>query len=146
MSDPSTWSFSLVDPKRYSYSEAERPRAIQQDPNLAKLSEFGNVYLGKPLLPSLRINRQRFKPPAYLYRAYSQETFLSGKTDKAFQRARQLAPELVDYYTDIDTPNRPSNLNRLVIDEVITPGRLWNRFLDNFMERKGSVPAVQGVV
>jgi hypothetical protein len=48
-----------------------------------------------------------------------------------------LAPELVDYYTNIDTPNRPSNLNRLVIDEVITPGRLWNRFLDNFIGKEG---------
>jgi tetratricopeptide (TPR) repeat protein len=68
-----------------------------------------------------------------LYRAYSQETFLSGKTDKIFQRARQLDPHLVDYYSEIDSPQ----INRLAIDEVLTTQKLWRRFLAYFIEREG---------
>jgi tetratricopeptide (TPR) repeat protein len=148
-SDPEVlFSLGLIQKRQGSYSEAEEfyRRAIQQDPKFSEaFSNLGNVYLGKKQTSSAIASYQQAtdlnpNQGAYyynLYRAYSQETFLSGKTDKAFQRARQLAPELVDYYTNIDTPNRPSNLNRLVIDEVITPGRLWNRFLDNFIGKEG---------
>ena len=148
-SDPEVlFSLGLIQKRQGSYSEAEEfyRRAIQQDPKFSEaFSNLGNVYLGKKQTSSAIASYQQAtdlnpNQGAYyynLYRAYSQETFLSGKTDKAFQRARQLAPELVDYYTNIDMPNRPANLNRLVIDEVITPGRLWNRFLDNFIGKEG---------
>jgi tetratricopeptide (TPR) repeat protein len=142
------FSLGLIQKRQGSYSEAEEfyRRAIQHDPKFSEaFSNLGNVYLGKKQTSSAIASYQQAtdlnpNQGAYyynLYRAYSQETFLSGKTDKAFQRARQLAPELVDYYTNIDTPNRPLSLNRLVIDEVITPGRLWNRFLDHFIGKEG---------
>jgi len=43
----------------------------------------------------------------------------------------------VDYYMNIDMPNRPTNLNRLVIDQVLTPQRLWKRFMDQFIGKEG---------
>ncbi|HMK50951.1 MAG TPA: tetratricopeptide repeat protein [Thermodesulfobacteriota bacterium] len=142
------FSLGLVQKRQGSYSEAEEfyRKAIQLDPKFSEaFSNLGNVYLAKRQTSSAIASYEQAadlnpNQGAYyynLYRAYSQETFLSGRTDKAFQRARQLAPELVDYYTSIDTPNRPPNLNRLVIDEVLTPRRLWNRFLDNFIGKEG---------
>jgi hypothetical protein len=68
-----------------------------------------------------------------LYRAYSQETFLTGKTSNAFEKARQLDPKLIDYYSAIDSPN----INRMVIDEVLTTPRLWGRFLNQLIGREG---------
>jgi tetratricopeptide (TPR) repeat protein len=68
-----------------------------------------------------------------LYRAYSQETFLSGKMSRAFEKARQLDPRLVDYYTSIDSPN----INRLVIDEVLTASKFWVRLLNQFVGKEG---------
>ena len=77
------------------------------------------------------------KEPHYnLYRAYSQETFLSGKVDEAFKRARQLDPKLVEYYTSIDSP---PNMNRLVVDVVLCPQMLWERFLNQFIGREGAL-------
>ena len=142
------FSLGLVQKRQGSYSEAEEfyRKAIQLDPKFSEaFSNLGNVYLAKRQTSSAIASYEQAadlnpNQGAYyynLYRAYSQETFLSGRTDKAFQKARQLAPELVDYYTSIDTPNRPPNLNRLVIDEVLTPRRLWNRFLDNFIGKEG---------
>jgi tetratricopeptide (TPR) repeat protein len=142
------FSLGLVKKRQGSYSEAEEfyRKAVELDPRFSEaFSNLGNVYLAKKQTSSAVASYQQAadlnpNQGAYyynLYRAYSQETFLSGKTDKAFQRARQLDPELVDYYTSIDTPNRPPNLNRLVIDELITPRRLWNRFLDNFVGKEG---------
>ena len=142
------FSLGLVQKRQGFYSEAEEfyRKAIQQDPKFSEaFSNLGNVYLAKKQTSFAIASYQQAadlnpNQGAYyynLYRAYSQETFLSGKTDKVFQRARQLDPELVDYYTNIDTPNRPPNLNRLVIDEVITTRKLWNRFLDNFIGKEG---------
>ena len=142
------FSLGLVKKRQGSYSEAEEfyRKAIELNPKFSEaFSNLGNVYLAKKQTSSAVASYQQAadlnpNQGAYyynLYRAYSQETFLSGKTDKAFQRARQLDPELVDYYTSIDTPNRPPNLNRLVIDEVLTPRRLWNRFLEHFIGKEG---------
>jgi tetratricopeptide (TPR) repeat protein len=142
------FSLGLVQKRQGLYSEAEEfyRRAIQQDSKFSEaFSNLGNVYLAKKQTSFAIASYQQAtdlnpNQGAYyynLYRAYSQETFLSGKMDKAFQRARQLDPELVDYYTNIDTPNRPPNLNRLVIDEVLTPRKLWKRFLDHFVGKEG---------
>jgi hypothetical protein len=68
-----------------------------------------------------------------LYRATSQKTFISKKSDQAFQRARQLDSKLIDYYTSIDS----SNMNRVVIDEVLSTSRLWQRILSQFIGREG---------
>jgi tetratricopeptide (TPR) repeat protein len=142
------FSLGLAEKRQGHYPAAEEffLRAIQQDSRFSEaFSNLGNVYLAQKQT-SLAISSYQkatdlnpYQGAYYynLYRAYSQETFLSAKTDKAFQRARQLAPNLVDYYTNIDIPNRPPNFNRLVIDEVLTPPRLWMRFLDQFIGKEG---------
>jgi len=142
------FSLGLAEKRQGHYPEAEEfyRKAIQQDPKLSEaFSNLGNVYLAQKQT-SLAIAAYQqasdLNPDrgAYYYnlsRAYSQETFLSGKIDKAFQRARQLDPDLVDYYMNIDMPNRPTNLNRLVIDEILTPQRFWKRFMDQFIGKEG---------
>jgi len=142
------FTLGLAKKRQGQYLEAEEyyRKAVQQDSGFSEaFSNLGNVYLGRKQT-SLAITSYQQATDIHpdrgayyynLYRAYSQETFLSGKIDKVFQRARQLDPTLVDYYTTIDTPNRPSNLNRLVIDEVLTPQRLWKRFSEQFIGREG---------
>jgi tetratricopeptide (TPR) repeat protein len=131
---------------RYPVAEEFYRRATQQDSTFSEaFSNLGNVYLAQKQTSlaissyqkATDLNPNRGAYYYNLYRAYSQETFLSSKIDRAFQRARQLDPNLVDYYTNIDIPNRPPNFNRLVIDEVLTPQRLWNRFLDQFIGKEG---------
>jgi len=131
---------------RYPVAEEFYRRATQQDSQFSEaFSNLGNVYLAQKQTSlaissyqkATDLNPNRGAYYYNLYRAYSQETFLSSKIDRAFQRARQLDPNLVDYYTNIDIPNRPPNFNRLVIDEVLTPQRLWNRFLDQFIGKEG---------
>jgi tetratricopeptide (TPR) repeat protein len=142
------FSLGLAEKRQGHYPEAEEfyRKAIQHDPKFSEaFSNLGNVYLAQKQTPLAIASYQQasdLSPDrgAYhynLYRAYSQETFLSGKIDKAFQRARQLDPNLVDYYTHIDTPNRPPNLNRLVIDEVLIPQRLWRRFTEQLIGKEG---------
>jgi tetratricopeptide (TPR) repeat protein len=142
------FSLGLAEKRQGHYPAAEEffLRAIQRDSQFSEaFSNLGNVYLAQKQTSLAIASYQKatdlnpYKGAYYynLYRAYSQETFLSGKTDKAFQRARQLAPDLVDYYTSIDIANRPPNFNRLVIDEVLTPQRLWKRFLDQFIGMGG---------
>jgi len=142
------FSLGLAEKRRGRYLEAQEyyRRAVEQDSRFSEaFSNLGNVYLARKQTSSAIASYQQAidihpNRGAYyynLYRAYVQETFLSGKTDKAFQKARQLDPKLVDYYTSLDTPNRPSNPNRLVIDEVLTPQRLWNRFLGQFIGKEG---------
>jgi tetratricopeptide (TPR) repeat protein len=142
------FSLGLAEKRQGHYPEAQECylKAIQQDPKFSEaFSNLGNVYLAqKQTSQAIAAYQQAsdLNPDrgAYYYnlsRAYSQETFLSGKIDKAFQRARQLDPDLVDYYMNIDMPNRPTNLNRLVIDQVLTPQRLWKRFMDQFIGKEG---------
>ena len=142
------FSLGLAEKRQGHYPEAEEfyRRAIQHDPKFSEaFSNLGNVYLAQKQTPLAIASYQQasdLSPDrgAYyynLYRAYSQETFLSGKIDRAFQRARQLDPNLVDYYTNIDIPNRPSNLNRLVIDEVLIPQRFWRRFTEQLIGKEG---------
>ena len=138
------FSLGLAEKRRGRYPEAEEfyRRAIHQDPKFsAAFSNLGNVYLAQKKTPlaiasyqqAADLNPSRGAYYYNLYRAYSQETFLSGKIDKAFQKARQLDPQLVDYYSTIDSPNP----NRLVIDEILTSRTLWKRFFDQFIGREG---------
>lgn len=138
------FSLGLVEKRQGHYPAAEEfyRRAIQLDPKFSEaFSNLGNVYLAQKQTSLAIASYQQAtdlnpNQGAYyynLYRAYSQETFLSGKTDKAFQKARQLDPQLIDYYSMIDSPN----LNRLVIDEGLTSKKLWKRFLDQFIGKEG---------
>ncbi|NWG04827.1 MAG: tetratricopeptide repeat protein [Syntrophaceae bacterium] len=142
------FSLGLAEKRQGRYLEAEEyyRQAVQRDTRFSEaFSNLGNVYLARKQTSSAIASYQQATDidphrGAYyfnLYRAYSQETFLSGKIDKTFQRARQLDPQLIDYYTNIDLPNRPPNFNRLVIDEVLTPRRLWQRFLEQFIGKEG---------
>lgn len=138
------FTLGLIEKRQGRYPQAEEfyKKAIHQDPKFSEaLSNLGNVYLAQKQIQlavasyqqAIDLNPDKGAYYYNLYRAYSQETFLSGKTDKIFQRARQLAPHLVDYYSEIDSPH----INRQAIDEVLTTQRLWRRFLAYFIEREG---------
>jgi len=138
------FTLGLLEKRQGRYPEAEEwyKKALQQDSKFTEaLSNLGNVYLARKQIDLAIASYQKAidldpSQGAYyfnLYRAYSQETFLSGKMDRAFQRARQMAPALVDYYLKVDSPN----INRLVIDEVLTSQRLWKRFLTHLIGREG---------
>ncbi len=138
------FTLGLTEKRQGRYPQAEEfyRKAIQQDPKLSEaISNLGNVYLAQKKIPlaiasyqqAIDLNPDRAAYYYNLYRAYSQETFLSGKTDQVFQRARQLAPHLVDYYSEIDSPH----INRQAIDEILTTQKLWRRFLAQFVEKEG---------
>jgi tetratricopeptide (TPR) repeat protein len=138
------FTLGLVEKRQGHYPQAEQyyRRATQRSPGFSHaFSNLGNIYLANKQ-PDLAISAYeqaiRLNPGAgayyyNLYRAYSQETFLSKKSDLAFQKARQLDPGLVDFYSAIDSPN----MNRFVIDETLDTSRLWNRFLNDFIGREG---------
>jgi tetratricopeptide (TPR) repeat protein len=140
-----TFTLGLIEKRQGRYTQAEEyyRKTIQVAPGFDQaLSNLGNIYFSRKqtdLAVSAYQQAIDFNPhqAAYyynLYRAYSQETFLSGKIDRAFQKARSLDPQLVEYYTSIDTPPHP---NRLVVDEVLSSQMLWNRFLNQFIGREG---------
>ena len=127
---------------RYPDAEEFYRKAIQLDPKFSEaFSNLGNVYLAqKQTALAISSYQQAIdldpSQGAYhfnLHRAYSQESFLSGKVDRALQRAQQLDPELVRFYMAIDSPHP----NRLMIDMVLTDRRLWKRFLNQFIGREG---------
>jgi len=138
------FSLGLTEKRQGRYQEAGEfyRKAIQQDPRFSEaLSNLGNVYLAQKQTTLAIASYQQaigIAPDrgAYYYnlwRAYSQESYLSGKIDQSLQRAQQLDPELISYYSAIDSPN----LNRMVIDETLTPQRFWKRFLDQLVGREG---------
>jgi tetratricopeptide (TPR) repeat protein len=138
------FSLGLIGKRQGRYSQAEEfyRRSIQQDPKFSEaFSNLGNVYLAQKQTDlaiasyqqAINLNPNKGAYYYNLYRAYSQETFLSAKIDKAFQKARQLDPKLVDYYSMIDSPH----INRLVVDDVLTPRRLWDRLMVQFIGREG---------
>jgi len=138
------FTLGLMEKRQGHYAQAEEfyQRAVQQDPKFDEaFSNLGNVYLARKQ-PELAIasyqqavdlNPNKGTYYYNLYRAYAQETFLSGKIDRAFQRARQFDPETVNFYVSIDS----ANLNRQVIDETLGTKRLWGRFLAQFIGREG---------
>jgi tetratricopeptide (TPR) repeat protein len=141
------FSLGLAEKRQGQYAEAGEfyRRAIQQDPRFSEaLSNLGNVYLAQKQTTlaiasyqqATGINPTRGAYHYNLSRAYSQESYLSGKINQALQRAQELDPELISHYSMIDS----SNLNRLVIDETLTPQRLWKRFLDQFIGREFLFP------
>jgi tetratricopeptide (TPR) repeat protein len=138
------FTLGLLEKRQGRYSQAEEfyLKAIQQDPRFDEaLSNLGNVYLGRNQPEQAVSSYQRaidLNPGngAYyynLYRAQTQETFLSRSNDRSFQQARQLDAEKVDFYVSIDSPNP----NRRMIDETLGPGRLWARFNAQFIGREG---------
>jgi tetratricopeptide (TPR) repeat protein len=138
------FSLGLAEKRQGRYPEAGEfyRRAIQQDPKFSEaVSNLGNVYLAQKQTTSaiasyqqaIGMNPDRGAYYYNLWRAYSQESYLSGKLDQTLQKAQLLDPELVSYYSIIDSPN----LNRLVIDETLSPLRFWKRFLDQFVGREG---------
>ena len=144
------FTLGLAEKRRGRYAQAEEfyRKAGQQDPRSSgSLSNLGNVYLARNQMSAAISSYQRaidLDPDnaAYhynLYRAYSHGTFFSSKADEAFQKARRLNPELVDYYSNIDDPRRPTSANRVVIDEVLTPQALWKRTVGYFIGRGGAL-------
>jgi tetratricopeptide (TPR) repeat protein len=138
------FTLGLMEKREGRYGQAEEwyKKSLQQSPQFGEaLSNLGNVYLAKRQIDMATASYQQAvdidpNNGAYyynLYRAYSQETFLSGKMSKAFEKARQLDPKLVDYYASIDSPN----INRQVIDEVLTARKFWGRLLNQFVGKEG---------
>jgi tetratricopeptide (TPR) repeat protein len=138
------FSLGLAEKRQGRYPEAEEfyRKSIQLDPKFSEaLSNLGNVYLVQKQTAlaissyqqAIDLNPSKGAYYYNLHRAYSQESFLSGKVDRALQRAQQLDPQLVRYYMTIDAPHP----NRLVIDEVLTDQRLWKRFMDQFIGKEG---------
>ena len=138
------FALGLVEKRQGRYSEAEEfyKKAITLDPKFSEaFSNLGNVYLAQKRIPlavdsyqqAIDLNPEKAAYYYNLYRAFSQETLLSGKTDKFFQRARQLDPQLIDHYLAIESPH----INRQVIDEALSTQKLRSRFLATFIERQG---------
>jgi len=138
------FSLGLAEKRQGHYPEAAEfyRRAIQQDPRFSEaVSNLGNVYLAQKQTTlaiasyqqAIGIHPSRGAYYYNLWRAYSQESYLSAKIDQTFQKAQQLDPELISYYSIIDSPNP----NRLLIDETLTPLRFWKRVLDQFVGREG---------
>lgn len=138
------FTLGLIEKRQGRYAQAEDfyRRAIERDSNLSEAySNLGNVYLAQKQIQqaiasyqrAIELDPERGSYYYNLYRAHSQETFLSGRSDKAFQKARQLDPDLVQHYSTIE----PSNINRLVVDEVLTSGMLWSKFLEQYIGKEG---------
>jgi tetratricopeptide (TPR) repeat protein len=130
---------------RYGQAEEDYRKAIQISPRFSEaFCNLGNVYFARKQTDlavasyqqAIGLSPERGAYYYNLYRAYSQETFLSGKIDEAFKRARQLDPKLIEYYTSIDSP---PNMNRLVVDVVLSQEMLWERFLNQFIGREGTL-------
>ncbi len=138
------FTLGLMEKRQGRYSQAEElyKRAISLDPKFSEaFSNLGNVYLAEKKIPlamasyqqAIDLNPDKAAYYYNLYRAFSQETLLSAKTDQLFQRARQLDPQLIDHYLAIESPHP----NRQVIDEVLSTPKLRTRFLADFIEKKG---------
>ena len=121
------FTLGLIRKREGRYAQAEEWYRRLTQPPLEfdeALSNLGNVYLAEKKLELAKSYYRQARDlhperAAYYYnlsRAISQETLLTGEASKAFEKARQLDPKLVDYYSTIDS----SNFNRMVIDEVLT--------------------------
>lgn len=138
------FSLGLMEKRYGHYSRAEEfyKKAIQFEPQMdVAYSNLGNLYLIQKFTDQAisfyqqAINLNPDKGAYYynLYKAYSQQTFISTQSDKAFQKARELDPELVDFYSRLDS----SNINKLIIDEILDSGRLWKRLLTQLIGKEG---------
>ncbi len=138
------FTLGLVEKREGRYPQAEEfyKKAIQQDPKFSEaLSNLGNVYLAQKqtqlaidsFQQAVNLNPDKGAYYYNLYRAYSQESFFSRKKDEALQKARQLAPLLVDYYTEIDSPH----INRQTIDEILSTRKLLRRGVAHLIVKEG---------
>ena len=140
----------LMEKKQGRYDRAEKfyQGAIKKDPNFSEAySNLGNVYMARKeveLAISSYEKAAAMEPAkaAYyfnLYRAYSQQALLSGKPDRALQKARQLDSKLVDFYLGLDTSKQAPSIHRFLIDESVSPERLWRRVGGYFFGREGAL-------
>ncbi len=138
------FTLGLIEKRRGRYGQAEEfyRKAIEKAPKFSKaFSNLGNVYMARKeydqalaaYQQAIALDNDRAAYRFNFYRASSQKTFISKKTDQAFQKARQLDSKLIDYYSSIDSPN----MNRFVIDEVLSTARLWRRVLSQFTGQEG---------
>ncbi len=139
------FTLGLLEKRQSRYAQAEEyyRKAIQVAPVFSEaFSNLGNVYYARrqtglalsSYQHAIELNPSKGAYYYNLYRALSQETFLSGNVGLAFQKAMQLDPKLVQYYSSIDTPPHP---NRLVVDEMLSARVLWTRFLSFYIGREG---------
>jgi tetratricopeptide (TPR) repeat protein len=144
------FTYGLMEKRLGGYGEAEKfyQRAISHDPKFSEAySNLGNVYLARKepkvaidaYQKAVDLNAGRASYYYNLYRAYSQETFLSRKSDEAFKKARYLDPNLIDYYLTLDKANKSPGINRLVIDEPLSAWRLWKRLVGQVIGREGGL-------
>ena len=142
------FTLGLLEKRQGRYAEAEiyYQKAIQGNPGFSEAhSNLGNLLMARKEYPgavasyekAIGLDPERAAYHYNLYRAYSQQTFLSAKADAAFRRARQLDPELIDHYSSIDSARVAPPLNRLVIDETLGTPSLWERFFDAYIGREG---------
>jgi tetratricopeptide (TPR) repeat protein len=142
------FTLGLLEKRQGHYAEAEKhyQKAIQGNPGFSEAySNLGNLLMARKdyagavasYEKAIDLDPERAAYHYNLYRAYSQQTFLSGKADAAFRRARRLDPELIDHYSSIDSARVAPPLNRLVIDEMLGTPRLWKRFLGAYIGREG---------
>ena len=138
------FTLGSIEKREGHYPQAEEfyLKAVRQNPKFGEaFSNLGNTYLAQKKIDqavdsyqeAIRLRPDKASYYYNLYRAYSQQDFLSGKIDQTLRRAQQLDPQLVKYYTAIYSPN----MNRLVIDEVLPPQRLWGRFLTQLAGQEG---------
>ncbi len=110
------FTLGLIEKREGRYPQAEEfyKKAIQQNPKFSEaFSNLGNVYLAQQQVPlaiasyqqAIDLNPEKGAYYYNLYRGHSRETFLSDKTEKVFQKARQLDPQLIDDYAGIDSPH-----------------------------------------
>ena len=139
------FTLGLAEKRQGRYPEAEEfyRRAIQQDPKFSEaFSNLGNVYLAQKQTTlaiasyqqAIGINpRSRsllLQPlPGLFPRIFS---FRENRS--SLSKSQTTGPKLSQIIIRSSTP--PTS-NRLVIDEVLTPQRLWKRFLDQFIGREG---------
>jgi hypothetical protein len=139
------FTLGLMAKQQGHYGQAEEyyRRVIQLAPSWNEgYTHLGNVYFARKQTEqavaayqqAIELNPNQAATYFNLYRAYAQETFLSSKIDRAFQKARQLDPQLVDAYTSID---HPPHANRLVIDLPLSATVFWGRFYHQFIGREG---------
>jgi tetratricopeptide (TPR) repeat protein len=142
------FTLGLMEKRQGRYDRAEKfyQSAIMKDPSFSEAySNLGNVYLARKeqelaissYEKAIAINPSKAAYHFNLYRAYSQKTFLSGKTDQTFQRARRLDPKLVDSYLTLDTSKQNPTMNRWLVDETVSSERLWKRVRVYFMGGEG---------
>ncbi len=134
---------------RYKEAESYYEKALQYDPNWPEcISNLGNIYLstGHPKEDAvaqyelaISLSPKKYSFYFNLHRALSRDSILpSDRVGQALQMADKLDPGRVAFHTQILS----DNMNRSVIDDTVSAGRLWKRVLRFFQNRIGLPDAV----